>query len=176
MKNSRTLIQGAAIAAAYSALSLAFLPLNFGAVQFRVAEGLTVLPFLFNGAVPGLFVGCIVANLYSPFGLIDIVGGSLASLLAALCTRAISINIKNRTLARALAPLPPVLINAVVIGAILSFVVTDAAGGGAFFAIAGQIFLGQLGACYLLGLPFLYSVEKISKKWIDVKLRPENQD
>ena len=76
------------IAAAYAALTLVASAMNlaYGPVQFRFSEALTVLPFLFPGTWPGLFVGCLVANLLSPYGPIDIVIGSLATLLAAIWT------------------------------------------------------------------------------------------
>ena len=91
------------IAAAYAALTLVASAMNlaYGPVQFRFSEALTVLPFLFPGTWPGLFVGCLVANLLSPYGPIDIVIGSLATLLAAIWTEKV-----DRPW---LAPLPPVL-------------------------------------------------------------------
>ena len=65
MKNKGThfLVQGAAIAAVYVVLTLVFAPLSFGEVQIRFSEALTVLPFFTPAAIPGLFVGCIIANL-----------------------------------------------------------------------------------------------------------------
>ena len=64
MKNKGThfLVQGAAIAAVYVVLTLVFAPLSFGEVQIRFSEALTVLPFFTPAAIPGLFVGCIIAN------------------------------------------------------------------------------------------------------------------
>ncbi len=68
--------------------------LAFGPIQLRIAEGLTLLPLVEVAAVPGLFVGCLIANLillpYSPFGLIDIFGGSLVTLIAAYLTSKMS--------------------------------------------------------------------------------------
>ena len=54
--------------------------------QLRFSEALTVLPFLFPGAIPGLFLGCAIANIASTFGILDVVFGSLATLLAAVWT------------------------------------------------------------------------------------------
>ena len=83
----KDLTLAALIAAVYATLTM-FLPIpQHMGVQFRVAEALTVLPFLFPAAVPGLFAGCLLANLFSPFGLIDVVAGSLATLLACLMTQ-----------------------------------------------------------------------------------------
>ena len=100
--NIRELSLAALIAAVYAALTL-FLPIpQYDYIQVRVAEALTVLPFFFPAAIPGLFVGCMIANLFSPF-VLDIVFGSLATLLACLWTG----RLKNRWL----APLPPVICN-----------------------------------------------------------------
>ncbi|MDO5114466.1 MAG: QueT transporter family protein [Synergistaceae bacterium] len=98
----------ALIAALYAGLTAALAPLSFGPVQFRVAEALTLLPFFIPEAVPGLFVGCLLSNMLGGFGLVDIILGSAATLLAAwLTARARNIW---------LAALPPVLVNALVVG------------------------------------------------------------
>ncbi|MFZ5979755.1 MAG: QueT transporter family protein [Candidatus Zixiibacteriota bacterium] len=75
------------IAALYAVVSLVFLPYSFGIYQVRVAEALTVLPFLTAAAIPGLFVGCLLANIFGGMGWLDIVFGPLLTLLAALGTR-----------------------------------------------------------------------------------------
>ncbi len=75
------------IAAIYAVLGLFFAPISFGVYQVRVAEALTVLPFLTRAAIPGLFIGCMVANVYGGLGWQDIVFGSLITLAAAILTR-----------------------------------------------------------------------------------------
>ena len=76
--NTHLLALNGVIAAAYAALTYVAAAMNlaYGPVQFRVSEALTVLPFLFPGTWPGLFVGCLVANLMSPYGPLDILIGS----------------------------------------------------------------------------------------------------
>jgi uncharacterized membrane protein len=139
--------RAAMIAALYGGLTILLAPISYGMIQVRVAEMLMVLPFFTTAAVPGLFVGCLVANIYGGFGLPDIVFGSLATLAAAyLVTK-----IKNRYL----VPLPPVVINALVVGLILHFVL-----GLPFLLAAAWVGLGQLLACYGLGLPLLIILEK----------------
>ena len=114
-KNTQKLTLAAMTAAAYAALSLlgAVFGLTFGPIQFRFSEALCVLPFLFPEAVGGLFVGCLIANLLSPYGVLDIVVGSAATLLAALLTA--------RCQKKWLAPLPPVIANTVLIGLVLAY-------------------------------------------------------
>ncbi len=144
--STKQLAYGALIAAAYAALVLFMQPIAFGGWQFRVSEALSVLPFFMPAAVPGMFIGCIIANLSSPFGLLDIICGSLATLGAAFWTY----KIKNIYL----APLPSVILNALVVPAVICI------GSGEFSAILyltlmAQIGLTQFAVCYGLGLPLL---------------------
>ena len=144
------------IAAAYAALTLVASAMNlaYGPAQFRFSEALTVLPFLFPGTWPGLFVGCLVANLLSPYGPIDIVIGSLATLLAAIWTEKV-----DRPW---LAPLPPVLCNMVLVGGMLAwYEVGFTAQFAALFAVnALWVGIGEAVVCYVLGLPLLHLFRK----------------
>lgn len=140
----RTLTFSAVLAALYAGLTL-FLPVpQYGPVQIRFAEALCILPFFFPSATPGLFVGCIITNLFSPYAL-DVVFGSAATLLACLWTG----RLKNRWL----APLPPVVCNAVIVGAEIAFAQTGL--GPAFWPAFGlnalSVGLSELAACGILG-------------------------
>ena len=88
-KNVQYLTLGAMIAAAYTVLTLlaAALNLAYGEVQFRFSEALTILPVFTPAAIPGLALGCLLSNLWSGFGVADMVFGTLATLLAAIATR-----------------------------------------------------------------------------------------
>ncbi len=113
--STRSLCLSAIIAALYAVLTM-FLPaLSYGAWQCRVSEAMTLLPMVLPQAIPGLFVGCLVANLLSPVGVLDIVFGSLATLLAAVGTYALR---KKPLLAAAC----PVAANGIIVGATLSYV------------------------------------------------------
>lgn len=151
----RDLTLAALIAAVYAVLTFA-LPLPpYSGVQLRVAEAMTVMPFLFPAATPGLFVGCIIVNLFSPFPL-DVVCGSAATLIACLLTR----HMPNRWL----APLPPVLCNAVIVGAEIAWYEVGF-GPGFFQAYAYNAFtvgLGELIACVVLGELLLTVLPKVS--------------
>jgi len=83
MNKNRYLVHAASIAAVYAVLTIAFAPLSYGQIQVRFAEALTILPFFTSAAIPGLFVGCIVANFFGPGGMLDVVFGSAATLIAA---------------------------------------------------------------------------------------------
>ena len=86
-QNTRALARGAIIAALYTALTVLLAPLSYGEVQIRFSEAFTLLPILMPEAVPALLVGCLLANILGGCTIFDIVFGSLATLLAALCTR-----------------------------------------------------------------------------------------
>ena len=115
---TKKLVQGALIGALYAALTLAAAPISFGLMQVRVSEALCILPFFTSAAVPGLFIGCLVANLAGGAVLYDVVFGSLATLLAALLTRWF----KKRGFSKWLAPLPAVVVNALIVGALMTLV------------------------------------------------------
>ncbi|PMB05244.1 transporter [Fischerella thermalis CCMEE 5273] len=139
----------AMIAAVYAILTVAVAPLSYGPVQFRLSEILTVLPYLTPLAIPGLFIGAATANLFSPIGFYDVIFGSIASLIAAWLT--------YRMPKAWLAPLPPVLVNAVIIGILLGTV------SGLPIAVPAAMLyvgLGQVVVCYGLGLPFLYLLQR----------------
>jgi len=135
------------VAALYAVLSYfsAIFGVAYGPFQCRFSEALCVLPFLFPETVPGLFIGCLAANLLSPYGALDIVFGSLATLLAALWTRRVS--------RKWLAPLPPVICNAVIVGALIAFYETGFGAGfpGVFAYNALTVGAGEAVACYVLG-------------------------
>lgn len=165
-KKVRLLATGAAIAAMYAALTYlsAVMNLAYGPVQFRVSEALTVLPVFTPAAVPGLALGCFISNLASPFGMVDWVFGTLASFVAALGTLALSkVRVRGIPL---LAPLPPVISNALIVGFELCcfsdagvFSLSNASLGG-FLAGALSVGIGELAVCYALGVPLMMAIEK----------------
>ena len=154
---TRELTLAAFVAAMYTVMSYFgnIFGLNFGAVQCRFAEALCVLPYLFPFTAPGLFVGCLLTNLMSTVGPLDIIFGSAATLLAALWTAKMP--------HRYLAPLPPVICNGVIIGAMLTWY--EVGFGPAFwplFVINGiSVALGEVMACCVLGSLLLSVLPKI---------------
>ena len=146
----------AVTAAIYAALTMLLAPISYGEIQLRVSEALCIAPFFFPCTAPGLFVGCLIANLLSPIGALDIVFGSLATLLAALCTAAIGRTGRGWHQC-VFACLMPVLFNAVIVGAVIAFSSTpepfSAAGLSAFGAAAFWVGLGELAVMFVIGLP-----------------------
>ena len=81
--------QAAMIAAIYVVLCVVFQPISYGPIQTRIAEALTVLPFFTPAAIPGLFVGCLIANVLGGGIILDVIAGSVATLIAAFATYAL---------------------------------------------------------------------------------------
>ena len=146
---TRSIALAAAIAALYAVLTLLLAPISYGDWQCRVSEALTVLPILLPQAIPGLFVGCVLANLLGPSaGITDIVFGSLATLIAALGTWHFR---KNRWLAASC----PVVANGLIVGGVLAFSFHLP-----FWLTALQVAAGELLAV-LVGLVLLKALQRV---------------
>ena len=165
-KNVRFLALGAVIAALYAVLTYVAAAMNlaYGAVQFRFSEALTVLPVFTPAAIPGLALGCFIANLGSPLGVVDWVFGAGATLIAAIGTWMVGrFRVKGVPV---LAPLPPVIANVVLVGfelACLSQTGTFGFGNftwAAFGASALSVGIGELVVCYVLGLPLILALQR----------------
>ena len=143
-------------AAAYAVLSYfgSIFGITYGPIQCRFSEALCVLPFFLPETAWGLGVGCLIANLLSPYGVLDIVVGSAATLLAALLTA--------RCQKKWLAPLPPVIANTVLIGLVLAYeqAGTSAAFWPTYAFNALTVGLGEAVACYGLGGLLLWRLDK----------------
>ena len=129
--------------------------LTFGPIQCRFSEALTVLPFLCPATAWGLFAGCVITNILSPYGLLDLVVGSLATLIAGLLTA--------RCRSKWLAPLPPVLLNGVLVGAVITIQEVPF-GAPAFWGTyaynGGTVAIGELLVCYILGMVLLEALSR----------------
>ena len=152
----------AVVAAAYAVLTIVLAPISYGPVQFRVSEALTVLPFLMPSTVWGIGIGCFIANLYT-HSVLDIVFGTLATVLAGLFTA--YFGKKGSTVGnRILGCLMPVLFNAVIVGAVLTWGYdfrefnSDLASYG-FNALT--VGLGELAVLFLIGYTLLRQLPRI---------------
>ena len=135
------LAQGAIIAAMYVALTLIFAPISYGAVQVRVAEVLTILPLFTPAAIPGLFIGCIIANGIGGGIILDVIFGSLATLIGAVLGYLLRFN-------RWLVPIPAVVANSLIVPFVLKY------GYGIdipIWLMMIYIAIGEIIGCYILG-------------------------
>lgn len=151
-QKTRFIVQSALIAALYAALTYVAAALNlaYGPVQFRFSEALTVLAAFTPAAIPGLAIGCFLGNLSSPM-ILDVVLGTLATLLAAGCsylTR--NIRFKNLPL---LSLLFPVIFNALIVGAEITFFLPEGFSMQGYLLNAAWVGLGELVVCYVGGVP-----------------------
>lgn len=160
MNKTKKLVFTALIAAAYAVTTLVIAPFSFGAVQLRISEALTILPVFTPCAIWGLSLGCLIANIFSPFGIIDMVFGTLATLIAAFLSYKVR-NIKFKGFP-ILAPIFPIISNALIIGAVTAFMAELNFSG--FLINAGLIALSEAVSCYLLGVPFYFAFKALLKK------------
>ena len=152
------LITGGLIAAVYTATTYALFPISYGAIQFRISEALTVLAAITPAAIPGLTLGCILSNLGSPLGIVDILVGALATLAAASCTYFTrQIKIKGFPL---LCPVFQTVINAVAVGAEMTVVLSKEAAFTGFITYAFSVGIGEFAVCTVLGIPLYFAFNK----------------
>lgn len=159
-RRTRFLVQSAMIAALYAAstLALSTLGIAYGPVQFRLSEALTILPVFTPAAIPGLAIGCFLSNLASPYAVVDMVLGTLATFLAAVLSRlARNVRVKNVPV---LSALPPVLCNALIVGAEIAFFMPKGFTWVGFASSALSVGAGELAVCAALGLPLAAMLEK----------------
>lgn len=174
MKKTRFIVQAAVIAALYATLTIlqnVLLPgTASAAVQFRVSEALTILALYTPAAIPGLTIGCVIANIssLSVLGPYDLIFGSLASLCAALAMYALR-NVRLATLP-VLSCLMPAIMNGVIVGFEIEFFFVQA-GFWDFFIQGGLVALGELAVLAVLGLPLTKVIEKsrLDQKLLSLK-------
>lgn len=145
MKNKNVLFttQAALIAALYVVLTILFQPFSFGEIQVRIAEALTILPVFTPAAIPGLFIGCLLGNILGGSILPDIIFGSLATLIGAIFTYLL------RNKHRYLAPLPPIISNALIVPLILRFAYGINL---PFYFMMLTVGIGEVLSCGVLGM------------------------
>ncbi len=167
---AKYMAQAAVIAALYAILTImqnVLLPGSASmAVQFRLSEAMTVLAMFTPAAVPGLTLGCVIANISSvaALGPFDMIFGSLASFFAALLMRAL----RNVKLFRLPIPalLMPALMNAIFVGFEIDFFFVNSFSFDPvdFLIQGGLVALGELAVLFVLGLPLFYAIDRRASK------------
>ena len=163
-KNSvRYIVVASLIAAIYAALTLSLSVISYGAVQVRVSEALTILPVFTSAAVPGLTIGCFIANIFGPYTWIDAIFGTAATFMAAIFTRKLrKIRFKNFPV---LSLLPPVIFNAIIVSLVISLFYSDSAFTFKLFVITALwVGLGEAISCFVLSPLLYFGVEKTELK------------
>ena len=152
---TKKLVTAGIIAALYVVLTMisAMLGLSSGVIQFRISEALTVLPYFTPAAIPGLFLGCLIANILSGSIVVDVIFGSLATLIGAIGSYLLR---KYKYL----VALPPVISNMVIVPFVLKYAyhLDDA-----MYFMAITVGIGEIVCCCGLGNMLLYSADKIKR-------------
>lgn len=153
MKSTRFITQSALIAALYVVLTeiSTFLGLSSGVVQFRFSEALTVLPVFTPAAIPGLFIGCIISNILANGHILDVIFGSIATLIGAVGTFYLA------RVNKYLSPVMPIAANTAIIPFVLKLVY-GATGTLPFFFVT--VFIGEFVSCAVFGILLMLALEK----------------
>ena len=151
--NTRTIALSGIVAAVYAVITIVW-PLSYGSVQFRLSEALCVLPAFVPVTGIGLTVGCLVANLFSTVSALDIVIGTIATAIGCVFT--------TRCKRVWAMPLPTVISNTILVGAMLAFVYSPDALLQGFVVNAAGVALGELVVLYALGVPLAVYLKKSS--------------
>ncbi len=139
---AKVITRGAMITGIYIVITYLLAPVSFGPLQFRLAEALTVLPILYPEAVPALFLAVMLSNIIGGLGLVDIIGGSLVTLLAAAVTYKFRHSI--------IAYLSPIIFNGLLVSLYLALLFELP-----YWLTAVQITISQAVVILLFGYPLI---------------------
>ena len=151
--NTRQIALNGIVAGLYAAITILTASFAYGNIQFRISEALMMLLLFEPSLTVGLTIGCLIANLFSTVSVLDIVIGTAATLLACLLT--------TRIKKPWLAPLPTILVNAVMVGAMLSWLYMPSEQFWyGLLVFGGEVGAGEAAVLYVLGLPLYYAMKK----------------
>ncbi len=146
-KTTHSLALTGIIGSLYVILTLAFYPISFGPIQVRISELMAILPLFCGEAIFGLTIGCLISNLLGN-GILDIIFGTLATLISAICTYIVGKKIKKDILRFTIGGFFPVILNAIIVP-FTFLAITELKE--AYLLSALQVFLGQALSVYGLG-------------------------
>ena len=159
--NTKMLCRAGVIAALYTVITWALGSFSYGPFQIRPAEAFTILPLFFPETIPALYVGCILANLISLYGMYDVFLGSLATLFAAI--------FKNHILRVAIGGFFPVILNAFIVPAVWILAQTPDV---VYWYSFGSMVLTQSVWVYALGIPLYIAVLKLRQRGVSLFTSP----
>lgn len=140
------------VAGLYAAITILTASFAYGNIQFRIADAMCLLVVLEPSLTIGLTLGCLIANIFSTVSVLDIVIGTAATLLGCLLT----VRLRKTWL----LPLPTILANAILVGAMLAFVLTPEAFWSGFAVMGAEVAAGEIAVLYLLGVPLYLFLKK----------------
>ena len=145
--STNILVKTGLIAGIYAAITIALAPISYGEIQFRFSEILVLLAFIDPLYIPGLVIGCVIANLNSPLGPIDVLAGSFATFLAVCAIYHTRKTLGNNLRALIIASLWPVLFNGLIVGWMLNYVLNLP-----FLLSAAYVALGEFMVVSVVGV------------------------
>ena len=148
----RTITFSGIIAALYVAITLLTSSFAYGPIQFRIAEALSVFCCFEPLAVPGVILGCLISNFFSPVSVLDIFVGTAATVIASL--------LMTRCKKVWLMPIPNVAANGLLVGALLAFTYTPDAFWQGFWTFCAEVALGELAVMCVIGIPLFLWLKK----------------
>jgi uncharacterized membrane protein len=161
--NTKYLTKAAVIASLYVILIVLEIPfgqLSYGPIQLRLAEALVLLPLIESAAIPGVFVGCLIGNIlltfFAPYGMVDVIGGSLVTLIAAYLT--------SKMPNKILGILPPVILNGLIVSIWIAYFTNPDKWQQLYWPVVGTVALGELAAVGIFGSIVLYVYERIKDR------------
>lgn len=163
--NTRQIALNGIVAGLYAAITILTASFAYGNIQLRISEALMMLLLFEPSLTVGLTIGCLIANLFSTVSVLDIVIGTAATLLACLLT--------TRIKKPWLAPLPTILVNAVMVGAMLSWLYMPSEQfWNGLLVFGGEVGAGEAAVLYVLGIPLYYAMKKTN--FIEKLLHPKH--
>ena len=163
--NTRQIALNGIVAGLYAAITILTASFAYGNIQLRISEALMMLLLFEPSLTVGLTIGCLIANLFSTVSVLDIVIGTTATLLACLLT--------TRIKKPWLAPLPTILVNAVMVGAMLSWLYMPSEQfWNGLLVFGGEVGAGEAAVLYVLGIPLYYAMKKTN--FIEKLLHPKH--
>lgn len=170
--NARMLCRAGVVAALYVVLTWSLGSLAYGPLQIRPAEALCILPLFFPETVPALYIGCILANLFSGYGVYDIFLGSLATLLAAILTYGTGKIVKNHVAKVVIGGFFPIILNAFIIPAVWILAGTPDVVYWYEFAV---MILNEALWIYVLGIPLYFTIKRLRDRGVSVFTSPVHE-
>lgn len=153
-KDTKKLVTTAVVASIYATLTLSLAFISYGPIQFRIAEVMVLLPFIGKEYILGLTLGCFIANIIGPYGVPDIIFGTLATFISTYLVYLTSIKMKDKKYSLVIASLWPVIVNAVIVGATLNIFM-----GFPLIIAMIEVGFGQFVVITLIGVPLFRILE-----------------
>lgn len=156
----RFIVYNGIVAALYIVLTYFLAPISYGPLQARISEAMTVFPIFSFNMIPGLTIGCLVSNLINPdnLGPVDIIGGTLATLIAGIFSRIIGK--KNMWL----GIIPPIVANGIIVGGYLPFLLFDTVTWQEVLLTMLSVAAGEAVVLVVIGLPLVAVIGKTGLK------------